>query len=286
MSSKKSVLARSLVVFGVMLGAAFAAEPIFVSPPTTAESTAAPTPQKPADSLEDLPVAKSYPVTPVDAASQGNTQAQPIFVTTPPAVTPAESGAAPAKQKKTGKAETAVPVAPRPVMVGPPKPPQLPPAPVAEPGEAPAVQKTSGAAATEEDQAAADQPSPVSEAGIENIKLGLGLAPIKVETGLPPELGILQTALEKVVDNTAFLPEAEGQKLLCADANKISGLARELSQTPLIEVTTHFTLWRSAMSDLLGSTEALQRQCQRPSQQSVGAFKKVVEDFSSLLEVR
>ncbi len=286
MSSKISVLARSLVVFGAMLGVAFAAEPIFVSPPIAAESTAAPTPQKPVDSLEDLPVAKSYPVTPVDAASQSNPQAQPIFVTTPPAVTPAESEAAPAKQKTPGEAETVVPVAPKPVVVGPPKPPQLPSAPLAEPDKAPAVQKASGAAATAEDPAAAEQSSPVSEAGIENIKLGLGLAPIKVETGLPPELGILQIALAKVVDNTAFVPEAEGQKLLCSDANKISDLARELSQTPLIEVTTHFTLWRSAMSDLLGSTEALQRQCQRPSQQSVGAFKKVVEDFSSLLAVR
>ncbi len=278
MSLENSVLTRSLLGLGVMLGAAFAAEPIFVTPPAATAPVSAPQPSN--DSLDDLPVAKSYPVTTaVEGGDKRDTLSQPIFVTQPAVSAPvAIEDAAEVKRRSNADEVDLVedkPVPPAPVLVGPPKPPQS----LTVPSSA---TSTTQPAATAKDGVTGEAASPAAE----DLKFGLGLAPIKVETGLPPELGILQTALEKVVDNTAFLPEEEGQKLLCADAGKIFDLARELSQAPLIEVTTHFTLWRSAMSDLLGSTDALRQQCQKPSQRSVGAFKKVVKDFDRLLDVR
>lgn len=288
MSLENSVLTRSLVVFGVMLGAAFAAEPIFVTPPAKIESMGASTSQAPTDPLDVLPVAKSYPVAPAEGASQADTLSQPVFVTTPKVAAPAAVDRSASESTTQEKVDEVAPAETKPVVVGPPR---RPAAPVAAPTNAPVTQETEkpaekGATATDGGRDNAEQSPVASEHESNSVKFGLGLAPIKVEPGLPPELGILQTALEKVVDNTAFLPEGEAQKLLCNDAGKISDLARELSRTPLIEVTTHFTLWRSAMSDLLGSTDVLRQQCQQPSQQSVEAFKKLVKDFSNLLEVR
>ncbi len=253
MSSEKRILTRGLLALGVVVGAAIAAEPIFVTPPATEAPSEAPT------VIDDLPVAKTWPADAPAPAEEKKADPQnlPVFVGSPSDVPkPGEKkseSAAPAPQRSPvgkggGGQETATPagdgVEPVPV------PPE-------------------------------SQPAPMFD-----VRLGLGLKPIKVDPRLPSEVGLVQTALAKAIEKSDYLPEEEAHKALCSEAGKIVELTTELSQTPLIEVTTHFTLWRNAMTRLLERTNEFERRCKHPSAAAVTVFKKVVRDFDKLLEVR
>ena len=260
MSFQNRTLAWSLLGLVAIVGAALAAEPIFVTPPDAKTSAA---PERSADPLADLPLAKTYPDGQTSQPEPPATKPLPVFVAPPPA--PAKREVAPPKAR---------PVEPA------PEPPR----------------EGTEAKPSEPAPAAAEQAEPVTgnagkgnrEVGepVVDIRFGLGLKPLKVKTGLPPEIGILQTALAKTVDRTELLPEQEALRALCADAEKIGELTSELGRTPLIEVTTHFTLWRDAMEQLSRSVAAYQQQCVKPSAASVKSFRRVLDDFDALLKTR
>ena len=141
----------------------------------------------------------------------------------------------------------------------------------------------------------AEQAVPIRDTGREkeeagepvvDIRPGPKSRPLDIEAGLPPEIGILQAALAKTVDNIELLPEQEVPQALCRDAEKIGDLTSELGRTPLMEVTTHFTLWRKAMKKLSRSVTDYQRQCVNPSAASMKAFRRVLDDFDALLKTR
>ncbi len=269
MSLQKRTLAWSLLGLVAIVGAVLAAEPIFVTPPDGKASQA---PERSADPLADLPLAKTYPDGQVMQPEASPAKPLPVFVAPPPA---------PPKREVAPPPPTTSPAEARPAEPAP------------EPFREDAEAKPSGAA-----PAAVEQAVPATgEAGKESseadggeptvdIRFGLGLKPLKVKTGLPPEIGILQTALAKTVDNTELLPEQEALRALCADVEKIGDLTSELGRTPLIEVTTHFTLWRDAMKRLSRSVAAYQQQCVKPSAASVKSFRRVLDDFDALLKTR
>jgi len=251
MFSEKRVLTRGLLVLSVVVGAAMAAEPIFVTPPTAV----APSPG--AVNIDDLPVAKTWPADrPVEQQST-TPQALPVFVAPPPvSPKPAAATGAGGRQEQATTASR--------------------PAPVATEKEKSVEQPAPGI-----------EPAPVApDEAVVDVRLGLGLEPVKVDPRLPPELGLVQTALAKAVAQSERLPEAEARKALCGEAGRIVEHTSELARTPLIEVTTHFTLWREGMARLRESAATFERRCQRPSASSVRAFRQVVRDFDALLEVR
>ena len=141
----------------------------------------------------------------------------------------------------------------------------------------------------------AEQAAPMKDSGMEREETGKPVVDIRlgpksrlfdIKAGLPPEIGILQAALAKTADNIELLPEREAPHALCRDAEKIGDLTSELGRTPLMEVTTHFTLWREAMKKLSRSVADYRRQCVEPSAASVKAFRRVLDDFDALLKTR
>ena len=270
MSFQKRTLAWGLFGLVAIVGAALAAEPIFVTPPDGKTSTV---PERPADPLANLPLAKTYPDGQTRQSEQPPTGSLPVFVAPPPA--PVTQGAPPKPlAPATPSAEVTRPEPAQALRESVEKrPPERAPVVVER-----AVFITQDAG-KEESEADAGEP-------IVDIRFGLGLKPLKVKTGLPPEIGILQTALAKTVDNTELFPEQEALRALCADAEKIGDLTNELGRTPLIEVTTHFTLWRDAMEQLSRSVAAYQQQCVKPSAASVKSFQRVLDDFAALLTTR
>ncbi len=287
----KSVL-PGLVIGIVVLGAAIAAEPIFVTPPAKPSAERAAIPPTSGRSLSDLPLARTYPTNaPLADKPAGGV---PVFVSPVPKVSAPDSVVdedakataekAPARPVResagvpSAESEPAMATAAESRGVQNPDKPELDPLPAAE---VPAVfvPPTRGKSVPE----APAESVPETDAGI---KLGLGLKPLQERKNLPLELNLLQAALIRAVESTQYLPPDEGRRKLCSEAGNIDALTRKLSQAPLIEMTTHFNLWRSAMEKLRGSTQSLIRQCEGGVDKVVGKFGVVSKNFKTLLGAR
>ena len=275
LSVRKHALPGAVLV-SVVWGAGMAAEPIFVTPPSVVEIEKPQLPGAPKSALDDLPVAKTVPVDRIQTRPDGKDL--PVFVQ-------------PEQRIKT--------------VVSPPEAVDEPP-PRAMQETKTAVKETSAAseALPDKGNAAKDADIPDAEISAAFIKpavapvtdgvpeteigvdLGLGLEPIKVRKKLPAELDLLQTKLANIVSSTDVLPEKEGLRRLCSETVSIKALVQTLSRAPLMEVTTHFTLWRSAMGELQGSIASLQQSCKKPSGKAVDQFRKVVKRFSTLVDSR